>query len=111
MSLQKPANNLINRNFQKILTECIIKEMSTNSNHNTTVNIPNIDHNIFISLNKSQFCKILQEQSSIATTRGVKIYKAIKQTLNCQTNDNNSNNHSIRLDQNYVINCIGYEII
>lgn len=96
MSLPKTTN--INQNFQNILTECINKEMNSNSNHNQVIPIPNIDHNAFIQLNRTQFCKLLKEQSSIAHGRGVKIHKAIRETLNSQTNDNNSNNYEIRLD-------------
>ena len=89
-----PKSTNINRNFKNILNECIITEMNSNTNHNTIVHIPDINYDTFISLNKSEFCKLLKEQSNIAHGRGVKIHKAIKQILNSQTNDNNSNNSS-----------------
>eukprot|EP01084_Bolivina_argentea_P167773 291097_1 len=98
------TNTNVNLNFQMILSECIYKEMNinpntnNNSNNNNMIHIPNIDYNRFISLNKTEFCKLLKEQSNIAHGRGVKIHKSIKEILHSQTNDNNSNNYEIRLD-------------
>eukprot|EP01083_Nonionella_stella_P030835 84481_1 len=94
-------NTNININFNMILHEAISREMNlTNPNNNKNKNAPGfcIPYTTFISLHKNEFCKLLKEQSNIAQGKSIKIYKAVKQTLHSQTNDNTSNNHQIRLD-------------
>ena len=84
--------------FQQILRQCISRELGDNIvSRNTADNdsdaaartfiFPVMDHATFLSLNKSQFCKQLKEQSGIPHGRGVKILKALKQRLQPQTNE------------------------
>eukprot|EP01084_Bolivina_argentea_P208389 355319_1 len=84
-------NTNININFNMILHEAISREMNlTNPNNNKNKNAPGfcIPYTTFISLHKNEFCKLLKEQSNIAQGKSIKIYKAVKQTLHSQTNDN-----------------------